>query len=280
MSITIELSDSESSVLWSDAMNRRFDDIFEFQDRGSQQIIGTIAPHLREAEIRRVPASGRKSRCIRLLSARPRSRLPTRGASSSTQRRRSSSARSSWIRIRAAPYAYLAHLWYAIRIGQDGHRTARPTGTPPGTSPTEAVNRDRRDAASLALCGHVYAIQFRDFERALTLFEPRHRDQPELRDGMDALQPDLRLQRRLEGGPPPRAARPCDCRRWTVISSPRNPVSLAAYTGRPAPRRSTGATRRWRKIPSSRQTCACSARRWQPRAAATRRGRWRAGCWP
>jgi hypothetical protein len=50
-----ELSDSETQrVLWTDKIDGRTDDLFDLQDRLSEKTITTIAPHVQEAEMRRV----------------------------------------------------------------------------------------------------------------------------------------------------------------------------------------------------------------------------------
>ena len=167
--VTTQLSDSESIVLWSDAMNGRLDDIFDLQDRWSQQIVGTIAPHLREAEMRRVarkrPENLNAYDCfLRGLDLVYR-----------LERAQFSGAKAEFERAieldpqYAAPYAYLS-LWYAVRIGQGWSPDIKADREAARNFADRAVERDRRDATSLALCGHVHAIQFRNFERARALF--------------------------------------------------------------------------------------------------------------
>jgi class 3 adenylate cyclase/TolB-like protein len=52
--ILSELADTETQmVLWTDRIEGQVDDIFELQDRLSEKIVTTIAPHVRAAEIRR-----------------------------------------------------------------------------------------------------------------------------------------------------------------------------------------------------------------------------------
>jgi adenylate cyclase len=169
--IAVELSDTENlSVLWSDRIDGRFDDIFDFQDRVAQQIVGIIAPHVREAEIRRValkrPENFNAYDCfLRGLDLVYR-----------LKREQFNGAQAMFARaIRldpqyAAPYAYSA-LWYAIRLGQGWSEDEAADRAAVKHFAEAAVDRDRLDASSLALCGHVQAIQFQDFRRALELFE-------------------------------------------------------------------------------------------------------------
>jgi tetratricopeptide (TPR) repeat protein len=70
----------------------------------------------------------------------------------------------------ATPYA-LSALWHSIRLSQgwSNDRAAdRAAVTRLGSA---ALERDPFDARALALCGHVRALQFRDYEGALALFD-------------------------------------------------------------------------------------------------------------
>jgi adenylate cyclase len=52
--IMAERTDSESqTILWTDKIDGRVTDLFELQDRLSEKTMTTIAPHVREAELRR-----------------------------------------------------------------------------------------------------------------------------------------------------------------------------------------------------------------------------------
>jgi adenylate cyclase len=169
--ISAELSDSESlSVLWSDRIKGQLDDIFDFQDRVSQQIVGLIAPHVREAEIRRAvrkrPENLNAYDCfLRGLDLVYR-----------LEREKFDGAEAMFARAitldpqYAAPYAYCA-LWHAIRIGQGWSADEEADKAAVKRFAEEALIRDRLDASSLSLCGHVHAILFKDYELAFTYFD-------------------------------------------------------------------------------------------------------------
>jgi adenylate cyclase len=169
--IATELSDAESlSVLWSDLVDGRLDDIFDLQDRVSERIVKTIAPHVQEAEISRVarkrPESMNAYDCfLRGLDLVYR-----------LEQEQFDGAQAMFGRaIRqdpqyAAPYAYSA-LWHAIRIGQGWSRDLAADRAALKGFADAAVARDRLDATSLALCGHVRSIQLKDFESAFALFD-------------------------------------------------------------------------------------------------------------
>jgi adenylate cyclase len=169
--IAAELSDTESqSVLWSDRIDGRLDDIFDFQDSVAQQIVGIIAPHVREAEIRRVirkrPESLNAYDCfLRGLDLVYR-----------LKREQFDGALPMFARAikldpqYAAPYAYSA-LWHAIRIGQGWTTDLAADKQAVEYFAEAAVDRDRLDASSLALCGHVKSLQFKQYEAAFELFD-------------------------------------------------------------------------------------------------------------
>jgi adenylate cyclase len=68
--ITTELADTEtSSVLWAQPYDAEGEDLFEVQDRITARIVGTIAPRVREAEIRRAFQKPRKHGRLRSCAA-------------------------------------------------------------------------------------------------------------------------------------------------------------------------------------------------------------------
>jgi tetratricopeptide (TPR) repeat protein len=70
----------------------------------------------------------------------------------------------------AAPYT-LAAMWHSIRVGQgwSGDETADYEMVM--CMAGAALERDPFDARALALCGHVRALRFRDYDGAITLFD-------------------------------------------------------------------------------------------------------------
>ena len=70
----------------------------------------------------------------------------------------------------ASPYAYSA-LWHAVRIGQGWSTDAVADQAAVTDLAAAALERDRLDASSLALCGHFRSILFRDFRGAFALFD-------------------------------------------------------------------------------------------------------------
>jgi tetratricopeptide (TPR) repeat protein len=70
----------------------------------------------------------------------------------------------------ATPHALTA-LWYSIRIAQGWSADLVSDRVLLSGSAQNALDRDPFDARALALCGHVRALQFHDYEGALALFD-------------------------------------------------------------------------------------------------------------
>jgi adenylate cyclase len=169
--IAAELADVESeTVLWSDKVDGRTSRLFELQDRLSEKTVTTLAPHVREAEIRRA------------LRKRPENLdaydYMLRGLDLLYRLRRSEfdAARQMFDKAialdsaYAAPYA-LAAMWHSIRLGQ-GWSTDEVADYEMVTClATAALDRDPFDARALALCGHVRALRFHDYDGAISLFD-------------------------------------------------------------------------------------------------------------
>ena len=70
----------------------------------------------------------------------------------------------------ATPYA-LSALWYSIRLEQGWSVEPAADRAAVMRCAETALERDPLDARALALCGHLRAFQFRDYEGALALFD-------------------------------------------------------------------------------------------------------------
>jgi len=169
--IAAELADVESqTVLWSDKVDGRTSRLFELQDRLSEKTVTTLAPHVRAAEIQRA------------LRKRPENLdaydYMLRGLDLLYRLRRSEfdSARQMFDKAialdsaYAAPYA-LAATWHSIRLGQGWSGNEAADYEMVTTLSAAALERDPFDARALAMCGHVRALRFRDYDGAITLFD-------------------------------------------------------------------------------------------------------------
>ena len=166
-----ELVDTETqSVLWTDRIESRVDDLFELQDRLSEKTVTTIAPHVRQAEIRRA------------LRKRPENLdaydCLLQGLDCLYRLRRTEFERAHELLERsialdpsyAAPYA-LSAIWYSIRVFQGWSVNSRADYTEANRLAAEALDRDPFDARALALSGHIRALLLHDYEGAFALFD-------------------------------------------------------------------------------------------------------------
>lgn len=169
--IASELADTETrTVLWTDRIDGRVNELFELQDRLSEKTVTTIAPHVRQAEIRRA------------LRKRPENLdaydFMLRGLDLLYRLKRSDFDRAREMFEKsvaedpgyAAPYALTA-LWYSIRVGQGWSTDHRADYEQASRYAEAALERDSYDARALALCGHVRAFLFHDYEGAFALFD-------------------------------------------------------------------------------------------------------------
>jgi len=176
--ITTELADTEtSSVLWAQPYDAEGEDLFAVQDRITARIVGTIAPRVREAEIRRafqkrpesMDAYDHVLQAMHLLY-----RLdPDEFARAGTLLRRAIALDDSY----STAYA-LAAQWHLLRVGQ-GWSPDRQMDLQEGMRLAEAaVDRDPLSAHALAQLGHMRSFLLRDYDTALALFDQAHDASP------------------------------------------------------------------------------------------------------
>jgi adenylate cyclase len=169
--ITAELSDVQSgSPIWVDRYDGNLTELFDLQERIATRIVWSLAPHLREAELR----SARRKRpenmnaydlvlqAIDLLYHMNQSDFARAGE----LLRQAITADDSY----ATAYAYAA-LWevhninqgWTTDIGGDSREALRLAAA--------AVERDPTDGFALAIYGHAKAVLFRDYDGAIDLFD-------------------------------------------------------------------------------------------------------------
>ncbi len=169
--IMSELSDSETQrVLWTDKIDGRTDDLFDLQDRLSEKTVTTIAPHVQEAEIRRVLLKRPENFDAYDFMLRGLDLLYRLKRSEFDQAREMFEKSIALDPGYATPYALTA-LWHSIRIGQGWSEDRSGDYQAINQCAEAALERDPFDARALSLCGHMRALLFRDYEGAFGLFD-------------------------------------------------------------------------------------------------------------
>ena len=169
--IMSELSDSETQrVLWTDKIDGRTDDLFDLQDRLSEKTVTTIAPHVQEAEIRRVLLKRPENFDAYDFMLRGLDLLYRLKRSEFDQAREMFEKSIALDPGYATPYALTA-LWHSIRIGQGWSEDRSGDYQAINRCAEAALERDPFDARALSLCGHMRALLFRDYEGAFGLFD-------------------------------------------------------------------------------------------------------------
>lgn len=161
--INTELSDAASgTILRAERHDGDVSDLFELQDRISLEVVATLAPHIREQELKRVMRKHPDSmdaydlvlQAIDLLHRMEY--RPFSGARGLLQQARVHDGNY------APAYAYAAQ-WHTFRIGQGWSTDMRADSQEAARLASEAIERDRYDATALAICGHARSFLLHDY---------------------------------------------------------------------------------------------------------------------
>lgn len=169
--LSAELADCESgATIWSDRFAGEAADIFELQDELSVKVVATIAPQVRESELRRIlrkrPESLDAYECV----LRGLDLLYRFEGDEFTQ------ALEMFERAMALDPTYatahaLAASWYSVRVNQGMSPDIVADFKEAERLCRLAMKLDRFDPHALSLCGHVRALLFRDYDYAIELFD-------------------------------------------------------------------------------------------------------------
>jgi adenylate cyclase len=168
--ITVQLADVESgSVIWADRHDGDFSDLFDLQERIATRIVWSLAPHVREAELKRglrkrpenMNAYDLLLQAIDLLYRMN----PPDFARAGELLRQAIAADDNY----ATAYAYAA-LWQVHNINQGWTTNIDGDSVDAARLAAAAVDRDPADGFALAIYGHTKAVLFRDYSRAIELF--------------------------------------------------------------------------------------------------------------
>jgi adenylate cyclase len=169
--ITVQLADVESgSVIWADRHDGDFSDLFDLQERIATRTVWSLAPQVREAELKRglrkrpenMNAYDLLLQAIDLLYRMN----PPDFARAGELLRKAIAADDNY----ATAYAYAA-LWQVHNINQGWTTNIDADSVDAARLAAAAVDRDPADGFALAIYGHTKAVLFRDYSGAMQLFD-------------------------------------------------------------------------------------------------------------
>jgi transcriptional regulator with AAA-type ATPase domain/TolB-like protein/Tfp pilus assembly protein PilF len=171
MRASVELAETErGTVIWASHLDGVADDLFALQDQIASRVVATLAPQVREAELRRAlrkhPDSLEAYDCmLRGLSQLYRLN-PEDFAEARTWLTKATELDPAY----AAPYALLA-TWHNLRVQQGWSPDPAVDNAEVLRMATTALARDSFDATALALCGHARSLLRYEFEEAIAMFD-------------------------------------------------------------------------------------------------------------
>jgi adenylate cyclase len=171
MRVSVELAEtSGGAVAWASHFDGVSDDLFALQDQIATRVVGTLAPQVREAELRRALRKRPESLEAYDCALRALAQIYQLNREDFGQARVWLEKAIALDPAYAMPYALLA-VWYTIRFGQGW--SSDPTADQAAVLrlATAAIARDSFDAMALALCGHSKSILRYEFEEAIALFD-------------------------------------------------------------------------------------------------------------
>jgi TolB-like protein/class 3 adenylate cyclase/Tfp pilus assembly protein PilF len=168
--ITAELWQVEKgSLIWTDRYDGDMAEFFDLQERIATRIVWSIAPHVREAELKsamRKRPENMNAYDLLLQAIDLLYRMNPSDFRQAGQLLRQAIAADDTY---ALAYAYAA-LWQVHNINQGWTTNLEADSIEAARLATAAVERDPADGFALAICGHTKAVLFRDYPGAIEIF--------------------------------------------------------------------------------------------------------------
>jgi TolB-like protein/class 3 adenylate cyclase/Tfp pilus assembly protein PilF len=166
-----ELTEAEAGrVIWAENFDGTITDIFELQDRLSQDIASRAMPFLRQLELQRARSKRREDLTAYEWTLRAVDHFHRSSHEDMDSARAMFEAAIKVDPLYVTPYAWLAH-WYVRRVGQ-GWSEDRKRDTSEATRYAErAVEIDSTDPLALTVSGLVEAYLKKDLETAMTRYD-------------------------------------------------------------------------------------------------------------
>jgi len=159
-----------SSLIWADRYDGDLADLFDLQERIATRIVWSVAPHVREAELRSAQRKRPENMNAYDLLMQAIDLLyhmnPSDFARAGELLRKAMAADDSY----AATYAYAA-LWQLHNINQGWTTDLEADSLDAARLAAAAIDRDPTDGFALAIFGHTKAVLFREYNSAIELFD-------------------------------------------------------------------------------------------------------------
>jgi len=169
--VTCSLTDVKSgSVLWSDHMGGILSSIFDMQDSIATKVVGTIAPHVREAELARAVMKRPENMDAYDLLLQGIDLLYRMDSEQFVRARKFLGSAIETDSRYPPAYAY-ASLWHIFNIGQGWSADPTLDAYQAWQLASAAVDRDASNSLALAICGHVKSFLFHEYAAATSYFE-------------------------------------------------------------------------------------------------------------
>ena len=169
--IVAQLADVETgSVIWADSYEGELANLFDFQARIATRIVWSVAPHVRETELKRalrkrpgsLNAYDLVMQAIDLMYRMNFSDFMRAGS----LLQRAMEADDGY----ATAYAYTA-LWRIHNIAQGWTNDQKADSLEAARLAAAAADRDPADGFALAVHGHIKSFLFRDYDTAIGIFD-------------------------------------------------------------------------------------------------------------
>jgi transcriptional regulator with AAA-type ATPase domain/TolB-like protein/Tfp pilus assembly protein PilF len=170
MRVSVELAETtDGAVMWASHFDGGSDDLFALQDQIATRVVGTLAPQVREAELRRAlrkhPDNLEAYDCVLRGMAKLYQLNPEDFAEARTWLERAITLDPAY----AAPHALLA-AWHALRVQQGWSPDPAADHAEVMRRAAAALARDSFDATALALCAHAKSLLRYEFDEAIAMF--------------------------------------------------------------------------------------------------------------
>lgn len=164
--ISTELIANENgAVLSADHYDGKVGELFDLQDRISLKLVKTIAPHVREHELRRALRQHPQNMTAYDLLLQALDLLYKMDGDSFARARGLLQQAMTLDPSYAPPFTYTA-LWHVFRVGEFGSPDPQGDAQAAAERARAAIERDGNDALALAIYGHVQAFFLRDMTTA------------------------------------------------------------------------------------------------------------------